>query len=222
VNNDNYPINPFWRLADSFTPQQAAALIGGADPHSVSQQCDYFHNGEGWRELKGIEPVRTVWHIVLNAITSQTLKADVRYIVLDKREIDWNSTTIARKDLIKWLKSRGMKTGFFFPNATLKTSDTFNCLNPKHPHYSPKLAAAIKAWEALANIQITGKHPKQALSAWLVQNATRLELINSNGKINREGIDEIAKIANWKKTGGAPKSKARMTPKTDQTNTHKE
>ena len=81
-------------------------------------------------------------------------------------------------------------------------------LDPDHPYYSPKLAAAIAAWEALtANPALfTSKPPKSAAKKWLTDNAKRLGLIKNDGTINGQGIEEVAKIINWKLTGGAPRT----------------
>lgn len=118
---------------------------------------------------------------------------------------DWSMSTISRDDLVKWLSSRGITTGFFFQTGFSKV----NYLNPDHPRYAPKLAAAINAWLALedANL-IKGKSPKQALLKWLRENAAEYELSDDDGKPNENGIEECAKVANWKKTGGAPKTPA--------------
>jgi hypothetical protein len=55
---------------------------------------------------------------------------------------DWKLTTVTVDDVRGWLASRGVKTGFFFRDAT----DAPDYLNPKHPRYAPGLAAAVNAW----------------------------------------------------------------------------
>jgi hypothetical protein len=75
-------------------------------------------------------------------------------------------------------------------------------LDPSHPRYSPKLAAAVRAWLAVDDPK--GKHPKQALTAWLTKNASNFGLTNPDGRPNKEGIGDCAKVANWKPSGGAP------------------
>lgn len=81
-------------------------------------------------------------------------------------------------------------------------------LDPDHPYYSLKLAAAIAAWEALtANpALLTSKPPKSAAKKWLADNAKRLGLIKNDGAINGQGIEEVAKVINWRLTGGAPRT----------------
>ena len=50
------------------------------------------------------------------------------------------------------------------------------------------------------------KTVKQALVIWLRQNANRFGLTKEDGNPNEQGIEEVAKIANWDATGGAPKT----------------
>jgi len=250
--SDKYPIDPTWNIADTFTVQQAAALIAGFEPHSVNSDCGYFCDENGWTDTEGIEPARVAYAALINAITDGTLKAMVRcnarlqgfqeypnhgeYArrrswdenlgigdipdgiegVIYKGAPDWNKTTIKRKDLTDWLKSRGVTTGFFFPEASdtpaTAPASTPDYLNPKHPHYTPKLAAAVKAWQALADIDVQRKSVKQALGDWLLDHAHALELMKDDGNPNYTAIDEIAKVANWNQGGGAPKTPTPTKP----------
>lgn len=113
---------------------------------------------------------------------------------------DWGLTTIRVDELRKWLASRGFKTGFFFPQEDAAPS----FLDAKHPRYAPKLAATVSAW--LAVDDTPGKHPKQALMKWLRENCARFALSDDDGKANELGIEECAKVANWRPGGGAPKT----------------
>jgi hypothetical protein len=77
-----------------------------------------------------------------------------------------------------------------------------------HAHYAPKLAAAVEAWKAISNDpQLrSGKSVKQALVVWLRQHANDFDLTKSDGNPNEQGIEEVAKIANWDTKGGAPRT----------------
>ena len=98
-----------------------------------------------------------------------------------------------------------IKTGFFFPEKAVAQ----DYLDPKHPRYAPKLAAAVFAWLATGNeAAVKGKSPKQALMKWLREHATEFGLTDDDGKPNETGIEEAAKVANWKPEGGAPKTPA--------------
>lgn len=90
---------------------------------------------------------------------------------------DWGLTTVSRDDLVAWLASRGVRTGFFFPDA--KPSGEPDYLDPKHSRYAPKLAAAVRAWQAVTD---QGKKtPKQALEKWLREHAAKFGLTDDDG-----------------------------------------
>jgi hypothetical protein len=113
---------------------------------------------------------------------------------------DWTLTTVQVDDLRAWLATRGIKSGFFFPKAI----EAPDYLDPTHPRYAPKLAAAVRAWLAVG--EPTGRSPKQALEKWLREHAAEFGLCDDEGKPNETGIVECAKAANWKPEGGAPKT----------------
>lgn len=116
---------------------------------------------------------------------------------------DWTLSTITRDDLVNWLASRGTDTGFFFQ----KKASNPNYLDPDHPRYAFKLAAAVNAWLALEDGGlIKGKSPKQVLTIWLRKHAADFKLSDEDGKPNETGIEECAKVANWQDKGGAPKT----------------
>jgi hypothetical protein len=108
------------------------------------------------------------------------------------------------EDLRTWLRSRGINTGFFFPTAEAEP----DYLSEFHPNYSAKLAAAIEAWKAVsASAELRrGKTVKQALIVWLRQHANKFGLTKEDGNPNEQGIEDVAKIANWDTKGGAPKT----------------
>ncbi|WP_322015967.1 hypothetical protein [Paraburkholderia sp. J12] len=121
-------------------------------------------------------------------------------IVIYRVAPDWKLTTVAVEDVRAWLASRGIRTGFFFPDAT----DTPDYLNPKHPRYAPRLAAAVNAW--LAVTQASGKSVKNAIKKWLREHAAEFRLADDDGNPNETGIEEVAKVANWQPASGAPKT----------------
>lgn len=113
---------------------------------------------------------------------------------------NWERTTVTVSDLTAWLEAAGFRTGFFFPGA----SDAPDYLDPKNPRYAPKLAAAVRAWQAVTDP--CGKTPKQALAKWLREHAAEFGMSDDEGKPNETGIEEVAKVANWQPGGGAPKT----------------
>jgi hypothetical protein len=105
--------------------------------------------------------------------------------------------------LREWLAGRGLKSGFFFPDKY----DLGDYLNPRHPRYAPKLAAAVLAWQATGDKAATsGKSPKQALMKWLRGHAADFGMTDDDGAPSETAIEEVAKVANWQPVGGAPKT----------------
>ncbi|QEN88585.1 hypothetical protein FZC33_20770 [Labrys sp. KNU-23] len=110
-------------------------------------------------------------------------------------------TTIMVDALKSWLRGRDFRPQFFFPEK----DEQANYLDPAHARYAPKLAAAIRAWEA-AEGQDSGRSPKTVLAKWLREHAVQFGLTDSEGKTNETGIEECAKVANWEPRGGAPRT----------------
>jgi hypothetical protein len=185
----------YWRLCDELTVVQAAVLIVGEDPSAWGAE----NMPRGYNAAESA---------LKNAIERKRLSARI----VDFRDefghpdggIDWNRTTLSVEDLRAWLRSRGFKTGFFFPAP----EGDPDYLSDFHPNYSPKLAAAIEAWKAVSvNEELRrGKSVKGALAVWLRQHANEFGLTKEDGSPNEQGIEDVAKIANWDIKGGAPKT----------------
>tara|TARA_R110000772_G_scaffold133645_3_gene242140 strand:+ start:858 stop:1583 length:726 start_codon:yes stop_codon:yes gene_type:complete len=114
--------------------------------------------------------------------------------------IDLYASTINVESLRQWLALKGFSTGFFFPVPVT----TLDFLDPLNSRYAPKLAAAVKAWQAVTDPG--RKSPKQALDKWLREHAAEYGLTNDEGKPIETAIEECSKVANWNQTGGAPKT----------------
>ncbi len=134
------------------------------------------------------------------AENGESLSSCGEYFIRD--EINWEKSTVERESLIDWLYSKGVTEGFFFPSTSQRTGPDY--LDPSHPRYAPKLAAAVLAWESFS--EIPGKTPKQVLSRWLYENASRFGMTDDEGKPRDKAIDDLAAIPNWQTTGGAPKT----------------
>jgi hypothetical protein len=189
----------YWRLCDELSVVQAALLVVGEDP---AQHQDNVDNPD-WGRPSGYDAAKAA---LINAIQGKRIAAKV--IESGESEDfttpDWHRTTIMVEALRTWLTSRGITTGFFFSRQV----DEPAYLSHSHPSYSPKLAAAIVAWEAVAtNPELRrGKSVKQALAVWLRQHANEFGLTREDGNPNEQGIEDVAKIANWDTKGGAPKT----------------
>lgn len=212
----------YWRLCDEVSITQAALLIVGVDPATCQ---DNIANWTAENRPIGYDASLAA---LTHAILAGRLKATIRrgawergynedpsehedvgrdhrgLQIIFKTDPDWSLTTTTVDDLRIWLRGRGIKTGFFFPEDT----DSADYLNPADLHYAPKLAAAISAWEAVKKdpLAMRGKTAKQAIVIWLRRHADRYGLTKEDGSPNEQGIEEVSKIANWDTKGGAPKT----------------
>lgn len=197
----------YWRLCDELTVIQAALLIVGEDP---SADQSYVENWNPDVRPEGYEAAKAA---ISNALKRDSIKGklipELEYDINGNPNgaiddsIDIATSFVEVKSLRDWLLRRGFKIGFFFPN----TDDDPDYLDPNHPRYAPKLAAAVHAWLAIDDEESTkGKTAKQALIKWLREHASEYRLSDSEGKPNETGIEECAKVANWQEKGGAPKT----------------
>jgi hypothetical protein len=214
----------FWRLCDELTVIQAALLVVGVDPAGVQEHI------ETWDSSKFPVGYEAAIAAIGNAIIAGRLSAAIRRSVRDlgwqnyddlsedesvrrdergaqivvNKYPDWKQTTVRVENLKTWLTHRGFATGFFFPDKTLGPE----YLNKDDACFSLKLAAAIESWEAVRRDPAakSGKSVKQALLIWLRKNADRFGLTKEDGLPNEQGIEEVAKIANWDTKGGAPRT----------------
>ncbi|MEP9349966.1 hypothetical protein [Xanthobacter sp. KR7-225] len=101
----------------------------------------------------------------------------------------------------KWYFREGVFDDFF----RIKPKPAHQVDDPRGLFYAPKLAAANAAWRAVTADprRLRGKSVKQALQEWLEEHAAEYGLLHK-GKPNATGIEDIAKVANWRPNGGAP------------------
>lgn len=93
---------------------------------------------------------------------------------------------------------------WYAKQAQAITPATPDYLDPNHPRYAPKLAAAVQAW--LAVTDPGKKTPKTALKEWLQEHAGEYKGLTSDGEPLETPINQCAKVANWEPEGGAPKT----------------
>ena len=118
--------------------------------------------------------------------------------------IDVYKSMVNADSLKQWLRLKGFTTGFFFPEPI----EIMDFLDPLNPRYAPKLAATVRAWQAVTDAG--KKSPKQALDKWLREHAAEYNLTNDEGKpienAIENAIEECSKVANWNTKGGATKT----------------
>jgi hypothetical protein len=190
------------RLCDELNIDQAALLIAGVDPSDFER----FEYANMDTRPTGYEAAKIALRIAVQSgkIPAAIIEREYNDFGTPRLEPDWDETRIEVDEIKKWLSSRGIKTGFFFPDGS--TGPEY--LDPNHDHYAPKLAAAIHAWEAVnsdPNLR-KGKTPKQALEIWLRAHGNDFGLTKDDGNPNETGIQEVSKIANWETKGGAPRT----------------
>jgi hypothetical protein len=189
----------YWHLCDELNIIQAAMLVLGEDPASP----------ENWNSSDGPSGYEAAKNAISKALRGGRIKGQLvpeykhdlngNSEPID-RSIDFRESTVDVTSLREWLVSRGISSGFFFPREPSQPG----YLNPEHPRYAPKLAAAVTAW--LSFEEFPGRSPKWALSKWLREHAAEFGLSDDEGKPNETGIEEVAKVANWQLGGGAPKT----------------
>jgi hypothetical protein len=151
----------FWRLCDELTVVQAALLIVGEDPARLQ---DYVDRNKPEDRPSGYDAAKAALTHAINAgrLSGRIVESHDDF---GNGETDWSLTTVAADDLRNWLKMRGIKSGFFSPTPDVDP----DYLSARSSHYSPKLAAAVKAWKAVsATPELRqGKSVKQAIVIWL-------------------------------------------------------
>ncbi|MBM4125301.1 MAG: hypothetical protein FJ246_10185 [Nitrospira sp.] len=193
-------IREFWRLRSHFTVIEAALLILNHDP------SDHRDIARTWQTEELPEGYPGLLGTLKNAIQQGTLAAEIVWFSKPS-DINCETTKVTHDDLKQWARKHGIKTDFFLQDNT----QVAGYLDKSNPCYSPKLAAAIRAWEAIsaevANRPdlLANKKIKPLLENWLEEHAAEFGLIKSDGDYNKLGIEEIAKVANWDTGGGAPK-----------------
>ncbi len=113
------------------------------------------------------------------------------------KEPNWEQTTVEVEELKRWLSGRGIRPRFFFPNSTTGDFDDKN-----GPRYSPKLACAVAAWQAVLRQQ-KNKSVKESLALWVQANGVQFGLGDEAGLVPKKAVDEISTVANWNTRGGA-------------------
>ncbi len=116
------------------------------------------------------------------------------------KEPSWEETTVKVDVLKKWLSSKGIYPSFFFPDQPIE-----GFRNKEHSRYSPKLACAVAAWEAVEQPS-KNKSVKATLDAWIQANAVKFDMVGEDGTPTDLAVKQVASVANWQTSGGAVKT----------------
>ena len=186
----------FWRLADELTLIQASLLICGYDPTELQNKVRYE------RESKP-EGFVAILHALSSATKGGLLDYRESRVINDndgEYYVDDDLALIHVEKLKAWMKAKGLREHFFF----FPEEPEGEFLSKSHPRYSPKLAAAVRAWLAMDDESLHEKTPKQSAIVWLRRHSAEFDLNDKEGKLKDGTIEEIAKIVNWNPKGGAP------------------
>lgn len=196
----------FWRLCDDLTIVQAAQLLIGVLPGEKEAMERNGSEMTPRSHAKYVTELDAAMTAISNGLRQGLIEGQLTSNddcdASDERigAIDSERSTVDVRSLRKWLSCKGFSTGFFFPETPAVPA----YLDQTNERYAPKLAAAVNAWLSVTNPN--GRHPKQALIKWLREHASSFGLTDADGRPNETGIEETAKVANWKPEGGAAKT----------------
>ena len=130
----------FWRLADELSIVQAAMLVIGVNPSGNEYKIEQAASpSEGYEAIK---------HSITTSLQSGILEGKV-IIETDtqygEEYVNTHKSLVKVNALKEWLKEKGIHRHFFF----FPEEPAGEFLSEDHPRYSPKLAAAVSAWQAL-------------------------------------------------------------------------
>lgn len=187
-----------WKHAGELNVYQIALLLAERDP--TPYQDTPYHNWDS-EARDDAAPYLTA---LKNAVTTERLETLTKPWRDHGIGHDWSELLIDVEKLKIWLRDRNFTDNFFFQSKNIIQIHTIS----SSPYYAPKLAAALAAWQAVTSepTRLRGKSPKQALDAWLIEHAAEYSLVKPDGTLNKAGIEEVAKVANWQPSGGAPKT----------------
>lgn len=207
----NTEISQYWKLSDQLSVHDASCLIIGVDPEETRDVFEWAQDHDLTRhEFKrcpsGYIATRNA---LLAGLRSKLIEGYFHYDEMNGNEwTDISACYVIVNSLKEWLMKKGFNSGFFFQNE----GNAVEYLDKNHPHYAPKLAASISAWQAVSTdttYKNNGKTAKQNLINWLTSHAAEFNLIKEDGEININAIEnQVSIVANWDTSGGAPKTPA--------------
>ncbi|MCB2112410.1 MAG: hypothetical protein KDD85_02550 [Parvularculaceae bacterium] len=198
----------YWRLCDQLSLVQAALLMSGHDPSNIEHEVErraFAKQPPGYAACR---------QALIAAIETKCLRG---YLDYDEgcdingnsySSLDAERSYVLTEGIGDWLFNRGVRSNFFLPESEAPKE----YLDPANERFAPKLAAAIRAWEAVGDDRTIKGTPKQRLEKWLRLHAPEYGLTQKDGKPNESAIQQIAKIANWNLRGGAPTTLATQPP----------
>ena len=185
-----------WLVVNEFSVNEVLLLAVGIDPLSVDI------NGEPFKQHESYKRYITTSRGLTERIRYRDVKHMVRKLgepragnVVPPYIPDWDRTKMTFEAARTLLRKNCIFSEFF------EVSGQLDLLDPDHERYSPKLAAAVKAWLVMQDpAQLKGRRPKKAMEAWIIKNPS--EYSKDNTVLSNRAIGECTKVANWKPKGG--------------------
>ncbi|WP_018147809.1 hypothetical protein [Henriciella marina] len=192
------PSTVLWLLAEELTITEASLLFLNLDPgkyHSVEYQ-NVDQQPAGYRAIR---------QVLIGALRKQKISGlIVPNMTYEENErpiensVDPDRSTVDMDSLREWLRSKRVDINHLFELVEIQP----DYLNPDHPHYAPKLAATIAAWEHVSANPDENRTVKDQVKDWLTENASKFELVDDEGKVTDQFLNDAARIANWNPGGG--------------------
>lgn len=172
-------------------------LLDEGDPHDPFVRADLFVQA-------GAKVANAL--VYRGELPSEESKAGLHIC----RVPNWHKSTVQRDVLKDWLRSCSV-----FPEALFPEGHEDEILNQSGPRYAPKLACAVAAWRAV-QAAAPSRTVKQTLEAWVISNGARFGL-GDDGVVSKKVAAEVATLANWNRTGGAPATPGSLPTKNETT-----
>jgi len=197
-------VSNLWGLAHSLSVVDACLLAVERDPQIWSHDVERMVRH---RQPAGYLAIKTAILIAMSRAELPGILMGHDGMVcfdfpFDPSDCDPARSYVQQGALFKWLKSKGYPTGRLVPDDGIAPG----IIDKNHPRYSPKLAAAIAAWESFDEAATNSGSVKQKLQAWLYEHAAEYPTPGKDS-LSDNAIEEISTIANWDTEGGAPKKK---------------
>lgn len=182
-----------WKLIPDANVWQVVALSLDIDPDRVTKYADDWKAGGRFVNHEGDQFRDRVDIIRANIKTIAHLSR-----AIDKNGIEYNELNIA--NFAQWAISNNIvipdQMKALANGQTTSEKEMFDVSNSNYPR---ELHIAVMAWQAVSNMQSLKVSPKAKLREWLDNKYSDNELTNA-------ARERISTVANWNKTGGAPKT----------------
>jgi hypothetical protein len=196
--------SPIWKLSETLSVVEATLLILEIEPQGQSDTIEDLadaYKPDGYLATKKALESSIRREALGGWLSPVLVEAASGGYDEDYQRVDYHASHVDVVDLRRWLAERGYSCSTFSAHG----QECTGYRDPNHPRYAAKLAAVVEAWEAFDESSDERGTVKQRLMKWLRLNAARFGLTGDDGAPMENVIEELAKVANWATSGGAPK-----------------